>query len=336
MGLYDLIKKREKLKKISKLPNGKQVLTETKEKFLDFCESLTKDFRGVMRLYGKLNGKLYIAGLLLEKGNVIAASFEDVDNEKIIFKEEAISQIKERLSGTKGDLEVYAFNDRDMKKASEGNKEALLISPVPFSSLGMRIRSKIETWAKKTSPESFARGEKPEIKELKTEEGFNLADFAHKFPEIFSSRKGERLELKKVQLKKEEIPEEKEVVSIDLSKIKESLKEVSDLKKEKLNELKRKRQIEDIALRKKISKITGKGYRETVRDTCKIETSIDKLYQLIQEHNRLKIDNRLVRRLGVSRSQIESWAMILEEHNLVELHYPAIGEPEIRKIKGKV
>ena len=48
----------------------------------------------------------------------------------------------------------------------------------------------------------------------------------------------------------------------------------------------------------------------------------------------LKIDNKLARKLGVRRSQIEGWAMILEEHDLVELHYPAIGEPEIRKLRG--
>jgi len=319
MGLHDIVKKRREFGGES-MPRGEQVLTETKEEFLNFCKSLTKEFKGVMRLYGKINGKLYTAGLLLENGNVIAASFEDIDNETIIFGEEAILQIKERLSGTKGDLEVYAFSDKDMEKVKEGNREALLTHTMPFSYLGLKIRLKMEEWAKKTSPESFVRGEKPEIEELKTEEGFNLVDFARKFPEIFSSKKEE-----KIQLRREEIPEEKK-----------PLVEFDDIKMERLTELKRRGQMEDLALRRRISKIGKKKPGEKIEDVGKVETSIDKLYKLVQKYKKLKIDNKLSRRLGVSRSQIESWAMILEEHDLVELHYSAIGEPEIRKVKGKV
>jgi len=189
LEVYKFIKKRGESKKRSELPEGEQVLTGTKEEFLNFCRSLIKDFKGAMRLYGKLDGKLYTAGLLLEKGNVIAASFEDVYNEEITFKEEATSQIKNRFSGTKGDLEVYAFNDEDMEKARGGNKEALLASPIPLLSLGMKIKSKVKTWAKETVIESVGRGERPEIKELKTEGGFDLVDFAHKFPKFFHQKR---------------------------------------------------------------------------------------------------------------------------------------------------
>lgn len=318
MGLYDIIKQRKGLDKKS-MPRGEQVLTETREEFLDFCKSLSKEFKGVMRLYGETNGKLYTAGLLLENGNVIAASFEDVDNETIIFREEAILQIKERLSGTKGDLEVYAFSDKDMKKVKKENREALLTYAMPFSYLGMKIRSKMEAWAKKISPESFAMGEKPEIEKLKTEEGFNLVDFARRSPKGFLSKKREEM-----QLRKEEIPEEEK-----------PLVEFGDLKRERLTELKRRRQMEDIALRERMSQIGKKKPGEKIKYVSKVETSIDRLYQLVQKYKKLRIDNKLSRRLGVSRSQIEGWAMILEEHDLVELHYPAIGEPEIRKIRGK-
>ena len=34
-------------------------------------------------------------------------------------------------------------------------------------------------------------------------------------------------------------------------------------------------------------------------------------------------------RLKVNKTQLEAWAMILEEHSLLELRYPTIGEPEV-------
>ncbi len=357
LEIYKIIKKRAELKKRSELPEGEQVLTESKEEFSNFCRSLIKDFKGAMRLYGKLDGKLYTAGLLLEKGNVLAASFEDVYTEEIMFREEAISQIKNRFSGTKGDLEVYAFNDGDMEKAGEGNKEALLTSSIPLLSLGMKVRSKVKTWAKETVIESVGRGERPKIKELKTEGGFNLVDFAHKFPKIFSSKTG--------QLKKEKIIEKKEGISVersdqvvvgldgimndnassgksinsyigDLSKVQESIRLVSDLTRERLNELKRKRHVESIALKKKIAKIKGKGHEESIKEKNKIQTPIDKLYYLVQKHDRVKIDDKLGKILGVERYKLEGWAVILEKYDLAELHYPTLGAPEIRKATKSV
>ncbi|MEA3255652.1 MAG: hypothetical protein U9Q22_07435, partial [Candidatus Altiarchaeota archaeon] len=146
------------------------------------------------------------------------------------------------------------------------------------------------------------------IEELKTGEGFNLVDFAHKFPFTPRIQKGETLGAK---------------IGVG-----------PDLIKERLTKLKRKRRKEDLTLAKRISRIGRKG-GGGIKDVSRVETSIDRLYQLVQRYEKVRIDNKLARRLGVSRSQIENWAVILEEHDLVELHYPAIGEPEIRKIKEK-
>ena len=55
----------------------------------------------------------------------------------------------------------------------------------------------------------------------------------------------------------------------------------------------------------------------------------------------MKINESLASRLKVNKTQIEEWAMILEEHNLLELRYPTIGEPEIvslheeKNVKGE-
>jgi len=88
-------------------------------------------------------------------------------------------------------------------------------------------------------------------------------------------------------------------------------------------------------LAKRISQIARKKQDEEQKDTVRIETAIDRLYQMVQRYKRIRIDDDLARRLGVSRAQIENWALILEEHKLVELRYPAIGEPEIRALEEK-
>ena len=299
MGLYDIIKKHGRFER-----KKEQVVAKTKEEFQDFCKSLTKEFRGMMCLYGRIDGRLYTAGVLLEGGDITAASFEDVADEKISLGEEAIFQIKERLSGTTGDLKVYALSDESMRRVKEENKRALLKYNIPFSYLGMEIKSRnMKTEADNSH---FIGGEK--IEELKTGEGFNLVDFAHKFPFTPRIHEGETLEGK---------------IGVG-----------PDLKKERLTELKRKRRREDLTLAKRISRV-GRRNEGRVKDASKVETSIDRLYQLVQRYEKVRINDKLARKLDVNRSQIENWAVILEEHDLVELHYPAIGEPEIRKIKEK-
>ncbi|MEA3254733.1 MAG: DUF2226 domain-containing protein, partial [Candidatus Altiarchaeota archaeon] len=121
MGLYDIIKKHSKVGR-----KREPVVTKTKEEFRNFCKSLTKEFIGLMCLYGRIDGKLYTAGVLLEGGDITAASFEDVANERISLGEEAIFQIKERLSGTTGDLKVYALSNENMGRVKEENRKALL------------------------------------------------------------------------------------------------------------------------------------------------------------------------------------------------------------------
>jgi len=66
-----------------------------------------------------------------------------------------------------------------------------------------------------------------------------------------------------------------------------------------------------------------------------VETSIDKLFNLIDKRNKVKINENLAKELGVSKQRIEEWAVILEEHNLVTINYPPLGEPEITRKERK-
>ena len=350
MGLYDILKQKKKsnvleIEKMAKLPEGEHVVAQTREEFIDFCESLKKDFNGVMKLYNRSEGKKYAAALLLDGGEIIGASFEDMDDKTIAYKEDAIAQIKKRLSGTRGDLEAYSFSEKDAEKVKKTNQEAILKSPVLFSSLGMKIKGNIEEkhalTAKGVSTDCFSLKEGTGIKEIRVEEDFRLTDFARKFSLGLPEKPPQKTAISKKELEKEENADRPQSINDNkslfpgLPGIPNILDSSSDAKNERLEALKKKRQLENMTLAKRISQITQKKPDVPQKETGKIETAIDKLYQLVQKYKKLKIDDDLARRIGVSRSQIEGWALMLEEHKLVELHYPAIGEPEIRAIEEK-
>jgi hypothetical protein len=350
MGLYDILKQKKnsndsEKEKNTLLPGGEHVVAQTREEFIDFCESLKKDFKGVMKLYNRNEGKKYTAALLLDGGEIIGASFEDMDDKTIAYKEEAIAQIKNRLSGTRGDLEAYSFTEKDAERVEKTNQETVLKHAVPFSSLGMKIKGNVEEkrvfGMKIPSKDYFSLKEGTTVKEMRVEEGFRLTDFARKFsfgiPEMPLQKPG----IQKKEPQKEEkedhpqIQNEKKGLFSGLPGIPNNTNNASEAKNERLDALKKKRQLENMNLAKRISRITQKKQEGTPKETEKIETSIDRLYQLVQKYKRIKIDDDLARRIGVSRSQIEGWALILEDHKLVELHYPAIGEPEIRVMEEK-
>lgn len=65
-----------------------------------------------------------------------------------------------------------------------------------------------------------------------------------------------------------------------------------------------------------------------------IETSIDKLLKLLREKRKVPISEAL-RTLKITETQLESWIGSLEDHGIVELKYPVLGEPEI-VLKGEI
>jgi len=57
-----------------------------------------------------------------------------------------------------------------------------------------------------------------------------------------------------------------------------------------------------------------------------LETDVDKLYEIVREKGILKI-KEASKMLGIDSEQVEEWGRILEEHKLVRLRYPPVGEP---------
>lgn len=102
-------------------------------------------------------------------------------------------------------------------------------------------------------------------------------------------------------------------------------------KKDLLERLAKKRGMVDKEIAERISKLFKKKKPQPKKEGGKVKTSIDSLYEEVKKKKSLKLNQALAKKFGVSKTQLESWAIILEEHGLVKLHYPAIGEPEIRK-----
>lgn len=64
-------------------------------------------------------------------------------------------------------------------------------------------------------------------------------------------------------------------------------------------------------------------------DIGKVETNIDRLHHLIKEKGEIKV-SKAAKIFNVNESEIERWGQILQDHNLVQLHYPLIGEAVLK------
>jgi hypothetical protein len=62
----------------------------------------------------------------------------------------------------------------------------------------------------------------------------------------------------------------------------------------------------------------------------RIETPLDELLELVMKRGTVKI-SEAAKAFRVKESQLEEWARLLEEHELIEIHYPTIGKPILKK-----
>ena len=66
-----------------------------------------------------------------------------------------------------------------------------------------------------------------------------------------------------------------------------------------------------------------------------VETDIDKLYEIVRDKGTLNV-KEASKKLKLDVDRVEEWGRILEDHNLIKLHYPPIGEPVMILKKFKV
>lgn len=86
--------------------------------------------------------------------------------------------------------------------------------------------------------------------------------------------------------------------------------------------------------RKKVEyRIEESAHVEEIKETLKkyeggYETDIDKFYSLIAEKKRLTLAE-VAKAFDINKETAEEWAKILLDQNLVDIHYPTVGEPEV-------
>jgi len=74
--------------------------------------------------------------------------------------------------------------------------------------------------------------------------------------------------------------------------------------------------------------------KEISKKSNKYETEIDKLYMLIEEKEKITL-NEVAKGFKIDSQLAEEWARILENHDLIDVNHPAFGEVELCKKKLK-
>jgi DNA-binding transcriptional ArsR family regulator len=152
------------------------------------------------------------------------------------------------------------------------------------------------------------------------------------------------------QIKPEEIkPQKIETTILPEKKSESPLPFVSSLPGIEKNEMSVKQEkpkTEESAPKKEIEKekpeetsieVAYKLAKEKIDETIPIdmiETDIDKMMNILEANKSISI-GELSKQLNVKVELIENWAKILEEHGLIEIDYPIIGLPKLRKKEWK-
>jgi hypothetical protein len=66
-------------------------------------------------------------------------------------------------------------------------------------------------------------------------------------------------------------------------------------------------------------------------DTRALKTGIDSLYSLVKDSKNIS-SAKAARKLGVSEEMVSEWANIMEEHEMLRIHYPIFGKPSLRSM----
>jgi len=138
----------------------------------------------------------------------------------------------------------------------------------------------------------------------------------------------------------------KEVIEIRKNKPKEE-KPKEEKKEEKIEEVKpkliiQKTQPKEIKAESPVQKVLPappEKLTEPEESISKIplnhiETDIDKLMQIVDEKKIVSLEY-LSKQLKMSVDRLETWAKILEDRGLIEIEYPIIGLPKLRKKEWK-
>lgn len=323
------------------LLKGRHIKPRDTLEFHKVCGELQKDFTGAMRLMSKMHGHILQADVIIKEGSVVAASLEDLTAGKVVGGDPALEGIRTRLANTRGHLDVYEISENDINQTIMDNQRTLLKNPVRIHELSIKIEPKIE---RKSPLTKLSEMIKALIPRRRPERVRDKPRTRERIDDSWETRPGSEAGIDYSEHARRDAPTPTRVRPPPTSKTVVrppgahtgegiQIPSVSGLaKSEHLAEIKQRR-MQRIA-RKIITEKGGKKPVKTIKEGTKVETKIDKLYDLVNHEGEVKVNDGLATVLGTPKTQIEEWAMILEEHDLVELDYPAIGEPIIKAVKS--
>jgi hypothetical protein len=160
------------------------------------------------------------------------------------------------------------------------------------------------------------------IKVLIKKEMFKPNSTAAKPVSVALSEENNYLVLKPVEEEKKEEIKPETSKKIEKPKL-EELKQVKPVEEKKIDEIE-----------KSIETIKAEEARNKEKLIDMVETDIDKLMRILDEKKVMNIGD-LSKELKISLDRLESWAKTLEDHGLVEIEYPIIGLPRVRKKEWK-
>jgi hypothetical protein len=111
---------------------------------------------------------------------------------------------------------------------------------------------------------------------------------------------------------------------------KQRIEKPSPVKKEKMVTARMVKKVENPKAASKPPGEQGSGFtfkNSNIKDIF-LETDVDRLLEELGKRGRVKA-SVLAGIFKVPRSKIEEWGIILEEHKLLEMHYPPFGEPTL-------
>jgi hypothetical protein len=198
-----------------------------------------------------------------------------------------------------------------------------------ISLVGYRLKShqsyKEESSAQKTSMEQKYQSKK-KYKEALIAEKLKRSNLR----EIMRKKREEEKYLKKIEKVKrreERLKNKQEMKSKGANHDLKLKKIETKNEKLKLIETKLKSELARIGEKKEILE-QGKKLGPAGKD----ETDLDQLYDFIQKYGKIRL-HEIITMFGVPKRVATQWMTILEEYELAEVYYPALGSPELRACK---
>ncbi|MBW2989817.1 hypothetical protein KY358_05880 [Candidatus Woesearchaeota archaeon] len=192
---------------------------------------------------------------------------------------------------------------------------------------GMRLREK----KKKAEEKRAVRELNAKKRNKKLEKEKRIAEKLRKKEKkarLKEKKKRERLRLRREKRERKERKKREKRLEKERKKIERrgkgifsGLSRKKKAKKEEPHEEEKKPKKKSIPLVKELSK-------SWKIEVGRYETDIDVLYKIIDKKGRISL-SAVADYFGVTKAKAEEWASILQEHDLADIHYPPIGDPEL-------